>query len=82
MQYFIKNRNEIKTEELPYLPLHDSKLKIDNYPDVVFGTKITETQYKNAKICNFVVIQRENTKYIISFNMIQKKLTHKIRSYV
>ena len=81
MQYFIKDKNQIKPEDLPYFSL-EGKIKLNDYPDVIFGTKITDSQYKNARLSSTVTLQRDNKKYTIGFKMIRRELTHKIRSYV
>jgi|GEM_PF-6992658 len=81
MQYFIKNKDQIKAEDLPYLT-PEKKFKMNDYPDVIFGTKLTDSQYRNAKMYGTVTIQRESRKYAVSIKMIRKELTHKIRSYV
>lgn len=81
MQYFIKNKDQIKAEDLPYLT-PEKRFKMNDYSDTVFGTKITDSQYRNAKAYGTVTLQRDNKKYVVSIKMIRKKLTHKIRSYV
>ena len=76
MQYFIKEKNQIKETDLPF------NIKINDYNDKIFGQKITINQYNSAKIYGSVKIQKDNINYFISFNMIRREIRNKIKSYV
>jgi len=80
MQYFIKNKNQIKKEDLPMYP--EGRAEITDFSDSIFGTRITDNQYRNAKAYGTVKIQRDNRNYFVGIKMIRRELTHKIRSYV
>lgn len=79
--YTVKTKEEI-TKYINNENLIPYGFNLDNYKDIVFGTKLTFSQSKLLETNRAINISRKSNAYTIYHFMVKREIANKIREYV